>query len=129
MHQQRAANLNPHPSDHAQSLPKRTWGLNSPDERAERSSACIAQRGLVWKLGKQIFTCGGGGVFRVVVLGDLPRAAVVCVGAPRLERRLFGYKVGRGVEHEADADVEAAGAVCIGHVIAIAGIGTEHRVE
>ncbi len=65
----------------------------------------------------------------VDILGHVTSAAVVCVGAPRFERGLLGHEVGSGVEHEADADVEAAGAVGIGHVVATARVGAEDCVE
>ena len=54
---------------------------------------------------------------------------MVGVGAPSLERRLLCLQIARGVEHEADADVEAAGAVGVGNVVAVAAVGAEHSVE
>ncbi len=65
----------------------------------------------------------------VVILKHLPRAAVLQVGAPRFERWLLGYEVAGGVEHEAHADVEAARAVSVGHVIAAAVVGAQDGVE
>ncbi len=98
-------------------------------KRAKRRSARIAQRGLIRELGKQIFSGGGSGVLWTVVVGNKSNAAVVGVCAKRFEGRLLGHEVACGVEHEADADVEAAGAVCVRHVVAAARIGAEDCVE
>ena len=65
----------------------------------------------------------------IVILKHLTRTAVLQVGAPGFERWLLGYEVAGGVEHEADADVEAARAVSVGHVIAAAVFGAKDGVE
>lgn len=86
-------------------------GPGGAEKRAKRRNACVAQRGLVWKLGEQIFTGSRGGVFRIIILHHVACAVVICVGTPRLERRFLGCEVAGGVEHEAHADVETARAV------------------
>lgn len=121
------------------------------EKGAKRGGSGVAERGLVRKLCKQVFTSSRSGVFGVIVpanenvfnsfavlnadarrhgvLQRLAGAAVGCVNAPRFERWFLRHEIASGIEHEANADVKATGAVSVRRLVTAAVFGAKHRVE
>ncbi len=121
------------------------------EKGAKRGGSGVAERGLVRKLCEQVFTSSRSGVFRVIVpanenvfnsfavinadarrhgvLQRLAGAAVGCVNAPRFERWFLRHEIASGIEHEANADVKATGAVSVRRLVTAAVFGAKHRVE